>query len=440
MKVNTRYRWFVLLIFFFFMLLHQADKLLISPLTTPIMEYFNINEAQMGLVTSGALLVGGIFYPLWGYLYDRFSRAKLLSLASFLWGATTWLSALAKTFGVFIATRASTGIDDASYPGLYSLISDYFPPKMRGKIYGALQVAQPLGYIIGMVLALALLQALHWQGVFFVTGSLGILLSIIIFLFVKDTPRGSAEPALEGVKELSKYRFNWTTALSLFKKRSLLLLFVQGFFGSFPWQVITFWFFRYLETERNFSASQVTITMVIAVICLAAGYPIGGALGDALFKKNIRGRLIVSSFGVIAGAVMLWITLSIPHSNIMLFTILMAITAIFIPFASPNVLSTVYDVTVPEVRATANAIQNLVEQGGSAVAPALAGLIAVNSSLENSILIICVGAWLLCFFFFFGAIHLLPRDILETRRILSERAEKERMLQSQGIVNPGQNP
>ena len=201
MKVNTRYRWFVLVIFFFFMLLHQADKLLISPLTTPIMEYFDINEAQMGLVTSGALLIGGIFYPLWGYLYDRFSRAKLLSLASFLWGATTWLSALAKTFGVFIITRASTGIDDASYPGLYSLISDYFPPKIRGKVYGILQVAQPMGYIIGMMLALALLQLLHWQGVFFVTGTLGVLLAIAIFLFVKDAPRGGAEPALEGIKE-----------------------------------------------------------------------------------------------------------------------------------------------------------------------------------------------------------------------------------------------
>jgi MFS family permease len=430
MKVNNRYRWFVLVLFFFFMLLHQADKLLIGPLTTPIMEHFGINEVQMGFVFSGALLVGGIFYPLWGYLYDRFSRAKLLSLASFLWGTTTWLSAIAKTFGVFVVTRASTGIDDASYPGLYSLVSDYFPPKTRGKVYGILQVAQPIGYMIGMVLALTLVQSLHWQGIFFLTGSLGVILAIAIFLFVKDVPRGGAEPELEGVEELTKYRFNWQTALSLFKKRSLLLLFVQGFFGSFPWQVITFWFFRYLEKERNFSSNQVMITMVVAVLFLAIGYPIGGALGDALFKKNIRGRLMVSAFGVIAGAAMLWISLSIPDSNTVLFTISMSITAIFIPFASPNVLSTVYDVTLPEVRATANSIQNLIEQGGSAVAPALAGLIAVNSSLKDSILIICVGAWLLCFIFFFGAINLLPRDIQDTRKLLSDRGERERQLQS----------
>jgi hypothetical protein len=39
-----------LVVFFTFMLLHQSDKLLIGPLTTPIMETFDINEAQKGAV------------------------------------------------------------------------------------------------------------------------------------------------------------------------------------------------------------------------------------------------------------------------------------------------------------------------------------------------------------------------------------------------------
>ncbi len=117
MSSNKKSRWFVLAVFFAFMLLHQSDRLLIAPLTTPIMETFGINEAQMGAVVTGALLVGAFLYPLWGYLYDRFSRPKLLALASAIWGATTWLSAIAPTYKTFLATRASTGIDDSSYPG-----------------------------------------------------------------------------------------------------------------------------------------------------------------------------------------------------------------------------------------------------------------------------------------------------------------------------------
>lgn len=135
------YRWFVVAVFFGFMLLHQADKLLIGPLTPAIMEEFNITMTQMGAITTGALIVASVLYPLWGYLYDRFARARLLALASFIWGATTWLSAVVRTYPAFLATRASTGIDDSAYPGLYALIADYFGPGTRGKIYGLLQLA-----------------------------------------------------------------------------------------------------------------------------------------------------------------------------------------------------------------------------------------------------------------------------------------------------------
>jgi len=92
---------------------------------------FEITNTQMGAVFTGALFIGAIFYPLWGYLCDRFSRSKLLALASFIWGATTWLRAVAQTYSAFLVTRASTGIGDSSYLGLYSLLSDYFPPHVR---------------------------------------------------------------------------------------------------------------------------------------------------------------------------------------------------------------------------------------------------------------------------------------------------------------------
>lgn len=425
-----KYRWFVVGVFFIFMLLHQADKLLIGPLTSSIMDEFHINETQMGLLSSGAIIVGAILYPVWGYLCDRFSRAKLLSLASLIWGATTWLSAIAPTYPTFLVTRSSTGIDDSSYPGLYSLIADYFPPKARGKVYGLLQIAMPMGYLIGMVLALVLGGVIGWRAIFYITGSLGIVVAIVIFFGVKEPERGTSEPELENVEQIGKYHFDWKVARDLFKKRSLILLFLQGFVGVFPWQVITFWFFRYLQTERGFADNEVLVTMVIAILLLAAGYPIGGALGDWLFGKTKRGRVIVSAIGVITGAVLLYVAIKVPYENKTLFMVMMALTAVFIPFASPNVLSTVYDVTLPEVRSTANSIQYFIEQGGSAVAPTLAGLIAVNSSLENSILIICISAWVLCFLFFLGVIYLLPKDIDVLRRQMAERAKN---LQTSGI-------
>ena len=426
MAKPNNYRWFVVAVFFIFMLLHQADKLLIGPLTTPIMEEFGIDEVQMGAVFTGALLVGAILYPIWGYLYDRFARAKLLALASFIWGSTTWLSAIAPTFPVFLASRASTGIDDSSYPGLYSLISDYFGPAVRGKVYGLIQIAQPMGYMLGLLVATFLGSNMGWRGVYYLTGSLGIFLAIVIFFSVKEMPRGKSEPELADLEQISTYRFDMKIAKNLFQKRSLLLLFAQGFVGIFPWNIITYWFFRYLETERNYSSEEVFMTMAPAILVLSSGYFIGGTIGDYLFKRTMRGRMITALIGVLSGAIMLSITLNVPVGDQTLFMILLMGTAIFIPFASPNVISTVYDITLPEVRSTALAVQYFMENGGAAIAPLLAGIVAKNASLHTAILMICVTAWIMGAIILAFTAYLVPKDIQTLRGQMRERAELEK--------------
>ena len=429
---HSRYRWFVVFVFFMFMLLHQADKLLIGPLTTPIMETFGIDEARMGAVFTGALVIEAVLYPLWGYLYDRYARSKLLALAAFIWGSTTWLSAIAPTYPAFLATRATTGIDDSSYPGLYSLISDYFGPSVRGKVYGLLQLTQPLGYMLGLIVATLLSARFGWRGVFYITGSLGVVLSVLILFGVREAPRGGSEPELAHLEQIGIYRFDKKIALGLFRKRSLILLFAQGFAGVFPWNVITYWFFRYLETERNYSQDAVLMTMVPVVLVLALGYFVGGAAGDFLFKRTPRGRLLVSMTAVLLGAILLTITMNVPIEAQTTFLILLMITALFIPFAAPNVISTVYDITLPEVRSTALAVQYFIESAGAALAPLLAGLIAVRSSLQNAILLICVSAWVLCSIFFAFAAYLVPHDVEALRRAMRERAEQASAGSAQG--------
>jgi MFS family permease len=436
MSSKSRYRWLVVSLFFAFILLHQADKLLISPLTTPIMETFGINEAQMGAVFTGALLVSAILYPVWGYLYDRFARPKLLALASAIWGATTWLSAIAPTYPTFLISRASTGIDDSSYPGLYSLIADYFGPSMRGKVYGLLQLGMPLGYMIGLFAATMLSGVVGWRGVFYITGTLGLLLALLIYTKVREAPRGKAEPELEDLEKIGVYRFDRRIAVGLFRKKSLILLFAQGFFGVFPWNVITYWFFRYLETERNYTEDAVLMTMAPAVLVLALGYFVGGYLGDFFFKRTPRGRLLVSTAAVLLGAILLYFTMNIPVENQALFLVMLLATALFIPFASPNVISSVYDITLPEVRSTALAVQYFIENAGAALAPFLAGLIAVRSSLHNAILIICISAWVVDSILFAVAAYLVPEDIKTLRKQLRERAEKERAAQMGSAPSP----
>jgi MFS family permease len=412
-------------LFFFFMLLHQTDKLLIGPLQPQVMDTFNMTYTQWGMINTGALLVGALLYPVWGWLNDHYNRGKLLALASLLWGSTTWLSAIVRTFPAFLVTRSSTGIDDSSYPGMMSLLADYYPPKSRGKLVGILQLTQPLGYLLGMVLALMLGGVIGWRNVFFITGSLGIVLAVAIFFGVKDVPRGSSETELQGV-EVSKYKFNWQSVREIFSKRSLYFVFAQGFIGVFPWNVITYYFFGYLATDRGYDSNTQLMIMAPAVLVMALGYPLGGVLGDRLFKKTKRGRLIVSAVGILLGMVFLTITMNVAQPQVGLFTAMLLLTALFMPFSSPNIVPTIFDVTLPEVRSTANAVQNFIEYIGSASAPLIAGIIADRFSVGTAILSISLITWALCFLLILVAIVMIPKDINAMHAQLEARAAAEK--------------
>lgn len=413
-------RWVVLAVLFLFSLLHQADRLLIGPLTTSIMNAFNINEAQMGAALSGALLVSGVLFPVWGYLFDRYSRPRLIALAAAIWGATTWFSAISPTYGWFVTTRASTGVDDASYPGVYSLLADYFVPRIRGRVYSLLKLAIPLGYVLGAVLATTLGVRFGWRNVFRFTGFMGLVLAVLILLLVHEVPRGATEPGFKDLTEIKSARFSWTTARGLLKRKTLMALYAQGFFAVFPINVVTFWLFRYLEVERGYSGGRLVGITAVAVLSLGVGLLAGGALGDRLFEKNSRGRLIAGAATLI-GAVLLIIALFVPRENVLTFSMLVAVGAFFSSFAAPNVGAAICDVSLPEVRSTSLALQSLIETLGSALAPLVAGLLATKSDLHTAFIIIIAGATLLWTPCYSIAIANVSHDIEQTRAELLAR-------------------
>jgi len=226
--------------------------------------------------------------------------------------------------------------------------------------------------------------------------------------------------------DVGVYRFERATAWALLRKPSMLLLYVQGFFGVFPWQVITYWFFRYLETERKYAPDVVLVTMVIAVLVMASGYFVGGSLGDMLFRRTPKGRVIVASTGILLGMVFLVLAMTTPVEDYPRFLLFLTLTGLVMPFSSPNVVATIYDIAPPEVRSTALSVEYFIEQAGSATAPLLAGIIAVGSSLGTAILIICTGGWAVCGLVFLMVSFLIPRDIAALRTLMRQRADAER--------------
>jgi predicted MFS family arabinose efflux permease len=134
--------------------------------------------------------------------------------------------------------------------------------------------------------------------------------------------------------------------------------------------------------------------------------------------------------GVLFGAVFLYFAMTTPVADRTTFFVLMCLTAIFMPFSSPNVISTVFDISLPEVRSSAQAVEYFVENSGAALAPTIAGaLILALGSKQQAIMLICLSAWALCFVLYLGAMFFVKRDISTLRASMAERAAAEKSRQ-----------
>jgi len=416
------YKWYVVIMFFLFLVFHEADRFIISGIASALMDEFKIGYSELGYLFTLTILVAAILYPLWGYLYDKYSRKLLVSLAAFIWGATTWINALAKTYIQFFTTRILTGIDDAAPPGIYAMVSDYFEPQQRGKAMGLINASAPIGAILGSVLALMIGMKINWRLAFYITGSIGIIIGILIYLTIRDIPRGSSEPELKGLLKTDIFTAKIKDLVKLLRNKSLLLLYLQGFFGVFPWNAITFWIVTYLIRERGLPEESVLGIMVSWLIMMMFGNIVGGILGDIMFTKTKRGRAIFGAIVVFLSAFLIYETMISPTTELLM--IFGALTAFEIPMAGPNVSAAITDIIEPELRGSATSNLRLFENIGSALSPLVVGMMAEEHNLGYAITTISVSTWILCGIFFTILAIIIPKDIDRLRQQMRERAEQ----------------
>jgi len=302
-------------------------------------------------------------------------------------------------------------------------LSDCFPPEKRATAVGLVNTSNAVGTFLGVLIGTMAGAMLGWRTAFMVTAVPGLVLAAVILLTIKDKPRGVTEPELAKVKDKLKETFSLESVRKLLERKSVLLLFSQGFFGVFPWQIMSYWLMMYMEQVRGFTSDEQLIVMLIALLAMVAGNIVSGVGGDRAFKRSLRGRVIFAAVGVVVGLVFFDAGIAL-KGDLTLFVILGGFTGFFIPMAGPNVSASIQDIALPEVRSTALALQVFFENIGSASAPLLTGYLADMLGLESAILIIVTITWALCAFLLGVTSYLIPDDIRWKRRALTERAKE----------------
>lgn len=171
------------------------DRQILSILIEPIKADLGISDFGMGLLSGTAF---AIFYATLGMplalVADRWNRRNLIGLSLAVWSGMTALSGLAMNFWQLAVARIGVGIGEAGCsPSAHSMLADLYPAKERATALGVYALGIPIGIMFGLFAGGAIADNYGWRLAFFVVGVPGLLLSVVVFLTVKEPPRGHAD-------------------------------------------------------------------------------------------------------------------------------------------------------------------------------------------------------------------------------------------------------
>jgi branched-chain amino acid transport system ATP-binding protein len=188
-----------LLILFALNLVDELDRSAFTILVPEIRDAFHLDN--QGIFTVIAL-VGAISYgfqPLIGYYGDRSNRTRLATLGAVALIVFTLMTGLSPVVWLLVVARSGSAIGRLVVdPTHNSLISDYYGPEHRTKVYGFHRAANPVGLVIGFAGGGLLANAFGWRAPFFVFPFFTGVAVFFAFTMLHEPIRGRQERMAEG--------------------------------------------------------------------------------------------------------------------------------------------------------------------------------------------------------------------------------------------------
>jgi MFS family permease len=203
----SSYAWYGLNVLVIVYILNFIDRQILSILANDIKADLNLTDADLGFLYGTAFAV---FYALFGIplgkLADTWHRVRLMSVGLALWSTMTALSGFARDGTTLTVARIGVGVGEATAsPSAYSLISDWFPKRMRATALAIYSSGLYLGGGISLFIGASVVEKWNaaypgggplglagWQAAFLVVGIPGLLLSLVV-LTLREPVRGAID-------------------------------------------------------------------------------------------------------------------------------------------------------------------------------------------------------------------------------------------------------
>lgn len=282
---------YVMLIAFLVVMISLMDRYVVSILIEQIKHDLSLSDTQLGWLVGPAFVVVHILCQLpLARLADRSVRTAMISVSMALWSLFTVAAGFAKNFPVLLITRMGVGVTEAACaPALASLLSDFFSAKRRGLAMSMLSVGGVAGIGAGMILGGFVGENYGWRTALIVAGLPGILLSLVVWLTVKEPRRGAADQAARDPASTLPQRSTLKVLQTLFGKRTFCWLMVGASLsmvtsiGRGAWEPV----FLIRVYELNQSTAGLIYFLISPVPSMLGGF-CGGLLLDRLVRRDRR--------------------------------------------------------------------------------------------------------------------------------------------------------
>ncbi|MFP5023272.1 MFS transporter [Pseudonocardia phyllosphaerae] len=253
-----------------------------------------VSVPQAGTAISAYALGVVVGAPILAVLGARWPRKRLVIALAAALGVANVLSALAPTFGTFVATRFLAGLPHGAYFGTASVLAaSLVPQEKRPRAIATVMSGLMIANIIGVPGATWLGQAAGWPAAYLTVGVIALVTMAAIYVLVPDVreeTRGSI------VGELSALRRGqvWIT----------MAVIAAGFGGTFAvYSYVT----PVLTEVSGLAESAVPIALAVFGLGMTLGNQVGGRLAEKAPVRTIAvgmgvASLATASFAVVAGS------------------------------------------------------------------------------------------------------------------------------------------
>lgn len=283
--------------------LFYVCRMALSVVKQPVIDEGIFTPAQIGVVDSALLFVYAIGKFTNGFIADycnirRFMAIGLVvsALVNLVMGALGLFSGWAgcSTMVLFIAFAIFWGMNGwsqsmGSPPGVISL-SRWFPLNKRGTFYSIFCATPYFGKFLSMVLIGHVVLWTSWEFGFMVAAVFGLIGSVIILLFVSDTPESKGLPSIQELSGEAPQKEDSIPVSRLhkavFTNPGVWIIALSSAFVYITQYGISNWGVFFLQKAKGFDLAGATYVIGLAEGVGIVGTVFAGWLSDKVFKGD----------------------------------------------------------------------------------------------------------------------------------------------------------